>query len=313
MKAYFLFPVLLFTLSGFAQNVGIGTTTPLERLHVIHTADINKNTIYGYASQTSAIITDYQNTGVTGFGQGNGTANSYGYGFGVKGIGSTNSWGAIGVYAGLATSVPNLSFSNNFYALYADAGTAAANRHAAVFLNGNVGINIPSPVEKLDVGGNIQATGTIKGSSYTFATPKTYYYSLSGSDFISKSTSDYSERETISNGGVFMSASNTFGLTAAVHLPHGAIITRMTLYFVDNSATVNLQVGLRRNSSSLAMASLTTSGIYTGSITTTTFSSNIIDNSLNAYIIDADSIGGGWPNVNLVLRNIILEYTQSAL
>ena len=162
MKAYFLFSVLLFTLSGIAQNVGIGTITPAERLHVIHTADVNKNAIYGYASQTSSAL-DYQNTGVTGFGQGNGIANSYGYGFGVKGIGSTNSWGAIGVYAGLATSVPNLSFNNNFFALYADAGTAAVNRHAAVFLNGNVGINNISPVYKLDINGDINiGTGLLR-------------------------------------------------------------------------------------------------------------------------------------------------------
>ncbi|MEO7308351.1 MAG: hypothetical protein ABIR78_05015 [Ferruginibacter sp.] len=162
MKKVILLPALLFTLHSIAQNVGIGTTTPLERLHVIHTADVNKNTIYGYANQTSSSL-DFQNTGVTGFGQGDGTPNSWGYGFGVKGIGSTNSWGAIGVYAGLATSVPNLSFNNNFYALYADAGTSAPNRHAAVFLNGNVGINNISPAYKLDVNGDINiSTGLLR-------------------------------------------------------------------------------------------------------------------------------------------------------
>src|SRR5438067_2003022 len=63
-------------------HVGIGTITPTERLHVIHTADVNKNAIYGYASQASG-STDYQNTGVAGFGQGNGVAGGYGFGFGV--------------------------------------------------------------------------------------------------------------------------------------------------------------------------------------------------------------------------------------
>ena len=143
-------------------HVGIGTPTPSERLHVIHTADVNKNAIYGYASQTSS-STDYQNTGVTGFGQGNGVAAGFGYGFGVKGIGSLNSFGAVGIYAGLGTTIPqNNLIGGSFYSLYADAGTPAGNRYAGVFLNGNVGIGNATPVNKLDVNGDINVTGTIK-------------------------------------------------------------------------------------------------------------------------------------------------------
>ncbi len=146
-------------------HVGIGITTPSERLHVIHTGDVNKNAIYGYASQASG-STDYQNTGVTGFGQGNGVAGGFGFGFGVKGIGSLNSYGAIGVYAGLGTTVPqNNSIGGSFYSLYADAGIPATNRYAGVFLNGNVGIGNATPVNKLDVNGDINLTGLLKVNS----------------------------------------------------------------------------------------------------------------------------------------------------
>src|SRR4051812_46696887 len=127
-----------------AQNVGIGTTTPLERLHVTQTANSHKNVIYSFASQT-ATGTDYQNSAVTGFGQGNGVAGGYGYGFGVKGIGSTNGYGAAGLYGAIGSAIPTPSLGNNYYALYADAITPAANNYAGVFMNGNVGIGTNFP------------------------------------------------------------------------------------------------------------------------------------------------------------------------
>ncbi|MEO6405696.1 MAG: hypothetical protein ABIY51_04275 [Ferruginibacter sp.] len=145
-----------------AQNVGIGIALPTERLHVVHTSDINKSTVFGYASQLSS-STDYQNTGIAGFGQGNGTAGGWGYGFGVKGIGSLNSYGAVGVYAGLASNIPqNIVLLNSFYSLYADVGAPANNRYAAVFLNGNVGIGTTAPGYKLDISGDANITGALR-------------------------------------------------------------------------------------------------------------------------------------------------------
>ena len=156
-KLIFLFAAFLWLNGLLAQNIGIGTITPTERLHVIQTSDANKNVIYGYANQTSAVV-DYQNTGVTGFGQGNGVAGGggYGYGFGVKGIGSLASYGAVGVYAGIGTTtLGSITLGYNYYALYADVGTPAANRFAAVFSNGNVGIGNLVPAYKLDLTGDI--------------------------------------------------------------------------------------------------------------------------------------------------------------
>ena len=148
-------------------HVGIGINAPIERLHVVQVENLNKNVIYGYAGQTSSSL-DYANTGVTGFGQGNGIAGGFGYGFGVKGIGSSNSYGAIGVYAAISSSVPSPIPANSFYALYADVITPAEGKYAGVFLNGNVGIGTATPTQKLDVLGNILATGTITPSDERF-------------------------------------------------------------------------------------------------------------------------------------------------
>ncbi len=156
-KFFFLFAALLWLNRLPAQNIGIGTTTPTERLHVIQTADANKNVIYGFANQLSSSV-DYRNSGVTGFGQGNGVAGGggWGYGYGVKGIGSLGSYGAVGVYAGLGTStIVNTNLGYNYYALYADVVTPAVNSYAAVFSNGNVGIGNLVPAYKLDLTGDI--------------------------------------------------------------------------------------------------------------------------------------------------------------
>ena len=154
-------------------NIGLGTPTPSQKLDVAgvinaqggnytgpltasYSSNTNKTAIYGFANQ-SASFADYNNTGVTGLGQGNGSANGFGYGFGVKGIGSMNGFGAVGVYAGLGNSIPNTTFGNFYYALLADANLVAANNYAAIFLNGNVGINTYYPAHKLTIAGGSDA------------------------------------------------------------------------------------------------------------------------------------------------------------
>ena len=59
----------------------------------------------------------------------------------------------------------------------------------------NVGIGTASPGEKLEVTGNIKSTATIKANTMQFNSPKTYYYSVSGADFVSKISLDEMHRE----------------------------------------------------------------------------------------------------------------------
>lgn len=56
MKKYLLVIACGCSISCAAQNVGIVILVPTERLHVVQTADFNKNTIYGFANQTSSSL-----------------------------------------------------------------------------------------------------------------------------------------------------------------------------------------------------------------------------------------------------------------
>ena len=65
MKAYFLFSVLLFTLNGIAQNVGISTTTPSEKLDVNGNVNVQGNIRMSGVAGTDGQVLMTNNTGAT--------------------------------------------------------------------------------------------------------------------------------------------------------------------------------------------------------------------------------------------------------
>lgn len=132
-------------------NVGVGTITPTQPLTVIRNAQADKYVVHATAQQVAG-TSDFQNVAIAGYGQ---AGPSYGYGIGVMGIGNPD-WGGTGVYAGLGTSFPLHQISGNHFALFADAGTPAGNKFAAVFMNGNVGIGTTTPSALFSVGATSQ-------------------------------------------------------------------------------------------------------------------------------------------------------------
>lgn len=120
-------------------NVGIGTVSPVQPLHVYKNSNTTKNVIFAEAIQTN-IGPDYQNRGVVGYASGVPASSGFGFAVGVMGIGDkTNSYYATGVYAHLGSTPPNLYDGNQ--ALYANGNGLGL---AGVFVGGDVVIGASS-------------------------------------------------------------------------------------------------------------------------------------------------------------------------
>jgi hypothetical protein len=185
--------------------------------------------------------------------------------------------------------------------------------------NGNVGIGVSNPVNKLEVDGNIKA------NSFTFNTPKTSYYSMPPSSFIVKSTrlissefaDIYMERDGY-GGSVFQYLGNSYGFVAPVNLPHGVTVTGLKVFFVDNSSTDNLTFQLKRRLHEgefyLAMCTLTSSGTPGNSnISSTTIGFPVIDNLNYNYTLTAvPEPDGYWGGTEFQIKSVLITYTVPA-
>ncbi len=276
MKYIISFSALILCLTAAtAQNVGIGTTTPLEKLSVVsgfghgisHEAGgiklstyidanggwigtVTNNPFHLYTNNGGAQFTLLQN-GNVGIGNINpqfkldikgrmkiqtGTIGNI---FTTPGI-----WfddyrdGSNRVFFGMQDSIrigiwgegtPGAGWAFNFNAR-----------------NGNVGIGVTDPVNKLEVNGDISAV------NFKFSNPKTYYYAVPPASFsasriaLGESGDLWVESSTMSPTSTIHSNMNINEFVAPVNLPDGANITSVTYWGIDNSATGNLQFSLRR-------------------------------------------------------------------
>lgn len=102
---------------------------------------------------------------------------------------------------------------------------------------------------------------------------------------------------------------------APLNLPHGATITKLTLYYYDNS-TKNLSIMLKAQADNFqaTMASIYTSGQSSSyqniSDTTIYFDFATVDNQSYSYFLDLAFEPGG--STNLMLTNVRIDYEYSS-
>jgi hypothetical protein len=168
---------------------------------------------------------------------------------------------------------------------------------------GNVGIATTNPTERLDV------NGTVRAERVAYSTPRTHYFSVGSEAFVPGSNAAYTN--SYGMGGAYLE-SGAGALVAAVHLPHGAIVTGFKAYFYDNSAAdIDATLyGQSMNGAYASMASVSSVGISGyGSATTTTINHSTIDNAQYGYCVYAYC--SGWTGSSLRIKGAVITYTIS--
>lgn len=258
-------------------NVGIGTTNPLSELHIYE----NKNGFVG-------LRIDNPNTGSSS----------------SEGIYFKNEDGAVaGIRLfddGFATYPSQMVIFNNRLG-----GTISFNTQGVkkMTLNnsGNVGIGLETASEKLVVNGNIKAHGKV-----IYDTPHTHYFMVPGEGFVPGSNVNYAN--TYGMGGAYIN-SGSGALVAPVHIPHGAVVTELKVFFNDNSEsnmTVYFEFVNLTSGAFYRQASVTSSGI-SGYGSKTDTCSHTINKTSRGYHIYAWS--DAWDGNNLKIMGALLTYT----
>lgn len=164
--------------------------------------------------------------------------------------------------------------------------------------DGFVGVANTNPLVELDVDGdarirNLGFTGSgtrdvrvnSDGDLVASAEP-VRYFSIPPAAFITTANRDY----TIFNGGIYGNAGTT-GLWAPVHLPDGAVMTELRMWFIDAAGSANLRINLCQNTFGTnacgLLANQVTSGTVSGyrDIATTSIASTSVDNATRSYFI----------------------------
>ena len=159
-----------------------------------------------------------------------------------------------------------------------------------------------------DVGDQtMQVNGELQAEKIVYSSPRIHHYSVAAEDFIpSLSSTEYAV--SLTSGGVYIK-SGAGTLVAPVHLPHGARVTGLNVFFYDDSdARIDVQfyrVPLGGGTPGILSASTSEDisgyGSEFGSV------SHVIDNTQNSYRIIAYS--SGWEGSTLRVMGAVITYS----
>ncbi|MGE0567281.1 MAG: hypothetical protein AB7O73_04975, partial [Bacteroidia bacterium] len=189
--------------------------------------------------------------------------------------------------------------------------------------NGNVGIGVVPATEKLEVSGNIKIPAA---NNYLYAGVQSRTISIPAAAFMPESGNNIVRRMIAGQlyaypalGGTLVTGLATY-FVAPINLPQSATVTGVYAYVVDNDATFNISLTqLWRatttvGSSGSAFIMANTGGTSSGNpniqlLQTNSVTSPIIDNNLNMYYL---RFGGAYTGVgseqNIKLARMVVTY-----
>jgi hypothetical protein len=152
-------------------------------------------------------------------------------------------------------------------------------------------------------------SGALTVPRVVYTAPRTQYFVVGGEGFVPGSNVDYVN--TYGNGGANI-VSGAGALVAPVHLPQGAVVTQLKVFFYDGSTsdmTVILQ-GQGMIGGYFYLAQVSSAGISGyGNSATTSIGNNPIDNTTYSYCIYAYCTA--WDGSNLRIKGALIAYTIS--
>lgn len=267
-------------------NVGIGTAAPEEKFHTVGNVQIQNGNLAFSTKANTAL--DHA----------------------VSRISATLVGGT-----GSSPASQNIAFQ------VSDGTTNGTSEVMRLRGDGNVGIGTTVPDEKLHVNGTVKANALAFSDGSVLPTAKGIYTVGIGDFVASEQPVALSVSTGLLNNGLGGSyirsiAGNSTDLLAPVHLPQGAIVTKVTFYGYDLIATTNIAMSLERrpiqSASINVMAdhtSNTGAGAYSG--VDQTINNATIDNSQYLYYIRVGMVGGTWHSSGLLAVNaVVIEYTR---
>ncbi|HLO46392.1 MAG TPA: hypothetical protein VK175_18765 [Leadbetterella sp.] len=199
--------------------------------------------------------------------------------------------------------------------------SSALNENVRFKGNGNVGIGVSNPLEKLHVNGTIRSTDlagtsirTVKADANGSLTTEaqTKYLAIPNTSFIK-----------ISNDGT--AASYFFGLSylnsgtgsikCTMNIPHNATVTNIRVYYLDNDATNDLTFYMEKTAHTGTSSFLTSMTSSSGSNSNIQFFDMtgfplIVNNQLNSYkILITQKSGTAWSTF-MGVSSIVVTYEE---
>lgn len=165
------------------------------------------------------------------------------------------------------------------------------------------------------VTGNVQSSAAVRGASFTFTSAVTRTWSGAALEWRVGVSSGATNVSFTSNGWVGSSGFTTYVMEQDIHLPHGAGVSGLTFYALDNVSndiTVQLIAMPHNGTAHAVVGTASSSGAVAGTVRTFTNSaSHTVDNTTSGYRLRATWTTDGIQPANTRLHGVTVTYTVS--